>query len=71
MSKAERERFEKMAKEDKVKSKMNPREHEIYTSQGIPYSVVRQEQEDAKRKFEDMQQRIRELVENGFLSNST
>lgn len=71
MSKGERAGFEKMAREDKVKSKLNPREHEIYTSQGVPYSQVRQEQQDAIRKFENMQQRISQLVEDGFLSNST
>lgn len=75
MNEAQRAPYVQMAKDDKMRSKTDPRyynegERDILTAQGIPYSQVQKEREAALRKEENMKKRIVEMVTECFMSNS-
>lgn len=75
MDEAQRAPYVQMAKEDKVRSKTDPRyydegERDILTAQGIPYSQVRKEREEAVRKEESMKRRTLDMVNECFMNGS-
>lgn len=70
MSKEQREPYEKRAKEAKTISKSNPKTHERYTSQGVAFSEIERQKEEAVKKKNDMVSRIKKLIDDGFMENS-
>lgn len=75
MDEAQRAPYVQMAKDDKMRSKTDPRyynegERDILTAQGIPYSQVLKEREAAVRKEENMKKRIAQIVTECFMNNS-
>lgn len=70
MSKEQREPYEKRAKDAKIASKSNPKTHERFTSQGVAFSEIDRQKEEAVKKKDDMVRRIKKLIDDGFMENS-
>lgn len=66
MNAQQRGPFEKMAKDAKVGPQ---KEVEKYTSQGIPLSQIRKEEQEQNTAQRNMKLTIKEIIQNAYLNN--
>lgn len=75
MSTEEKEFYEKKAKEwnegNKGKPNAPKKKRELYSSQGVPLSVIQKENQEKEAKKNYTKNKIRHIVEEAFLDNGT
>lgn len=75
MSPEEKEIYEKKAKEwnegNKGKPNAPKKKRELYSSQGVPLSVIEKENQEKEAKKNYMKNKIKHMVEEAFLDNGT
>lgn len=67
MNAQQRGPFEKQAKDHKVGPQ---KEVEKYTSQGIPLSIIKKEEQELDKAKKSMKMTIKEIVQNAYTNNS-